>query len=202
MSNDAQWVERKGYRSLKSVPAVAALSFSNTFGSTYHPPGGDVDRFSFDRITFASFARSGAEVVKGLLDPQEGDGDFIGAGQVEECRRTISGRPIDAPHDQHRRERRRILGCARRSAEEDTIYTGSLKGTLAGGVAASADRGSARGRQTRPGSGGEAVERSARNRPAGRGEGVSKGTMMRCGRLFKTCSKGRALQRCYRLGTR
>ena len=95
VNNDAQWLERRAYRSLKSVPAVAALSLEVASGSTFHPPGPDLDRFSFDRITFASFARSGAEVVAGLIDPQEGERDFIGVGQFEECRRTVMGRPID-----------------------------------------------------------------------------------------------------------
>ncbi|MGO4691072.1 hypothetical protein [Glaciibacter sp. 2TAF33] len=131
MGNDAQWLERKAYRSLKSVPAQAALSLATTFGSTFAPPDGERHNFSFDRITFVSFARSGAEVLKGLLDPQEGDGDFIGAGQLEECRRSIGGRRIDALLINIGGNDAGFSVVLEDLVKKDTVYTGSLAGTLA-----------------------------------------------------------------------
>ncbi len=49
-------------------------------------------------MTFLSFARSGAEIREGLLGPRDGgrDAEWIGIGEIEEARRTVAGRQIDA----------------------------------------------------------------------------------------------------------
>lgn len=44
-------------------------------------------------VTFLSFASSGAEIETGLFEPQR---DFQDVGQIEEARRTVAGRKIDA----------------------------------------------------------------------------------------------------------
>jgi hypothetical protein len=95
-SNDATWIERKAYRSMKSGPALAALSVQKIGGATRTSEGKQVDQIVLDKVVFASFARSGAEVFVGLIGSQGGGKDFIGAGQIEECRRTAAGRRIDA----------------------------------------------------------------------------------------------------------
>lgn len=97
MNNDPVWTEKEAHRSMKSGPALAARSLQRTFGGTWSPVEGDqFTRLRFDKVVFASFARSGAGILTGLISRQEGDGDFIGVGQMEECRRTASGRRIDA----------------------------------------------------------------------------------------------------------
>lgn len=129
-NNDAEWVERKAYRSLRSVPAVAALSLADTSATTSVSLPRQTERFSFDRVTFASFARSGAEVLHGLIDPQGGSGDFIGAGQVEECRRTVGVRRIDALMINIGGNDAGFSGVLTDLVKKDTIWTGSLTGTL------------------------------------------------------------------------
>jgi hypothetical protein len=57
---------------------------------------GRTDEFVLNKVVFASFARSGAEIIDGLLQAQNRQNDFIGAGQLEECRRAVGNRPIDA----------------------------------------------------------------------------------------------------------
>ncbi|MDP9486615.1 MAG: SGNH/GDSL hydrolase family protein [Actinomycetota bacterium] len=89
MRQDPVWLEPEASRSLRSGPALAADSLQR---KSLHSDGAVVD----DLITFVSFARSGAEIFDGLLRPQGRDGDFIGSGQTEEMRRTVSARAVDA----------------------------------------------------------------------------------------------------------
>jgi len=137
MNNAAEWVERKAYRSLAGVPAQAARSLARTSGQTFIPGAADVARFSFDRITFASFARSGAEVLDGIIDPQGGDSDFIGAGQLEECRRTVKSRRIDALMINIGGNDAGFSVVLEDLVSKDSIYTGSLRGTIKAAALAS-----------------------------------------------------------------
>jgi hypothetical protein len=89
MDRNPTWLERLAHRSLRSGPAQAARQIQ---GQWRRNDNTIVD----DWVTFVSFARSGAEIFDGLLGPQNGDDDFIGAGQTEEMRRTLSGRSVDA----------------------------------------------------------------------------------------------------------
>jgi hypothetical protein len=131
-NNDARWTEPKAWRSAKSAPAVAARSLEHAFVQThtFSPTPHAVERFSLDRITFASFARSGAEVLAGLIDPQDGDNDFIGAGQIEECRRTVGDRRIDALLINIGGNDAGFAGALEDLVAKDSIWTGSLRGTL------------------------------------------------------------------------
>ena len=128
-SNDAQWVEPKAWRSMKSAPAVAARQLENVRGQTNFPSD-EVNHFSFTRIAFASFARSGAEVLRGLIEPQGGADDFLGIGQVEECRRTAAGRHIDALMIDIGGNDAGFSDVLKDLVSKDTVYTGSLKGTV------------------------------------------------------------------------
>lgn len=89
------WMEEKAHRSLTSGPAMAALSLQHTSGRTLVA---GAQRVVLDKITFLSFARSGARVIEGLLNAQTQppSDDFIGSGQVEEARRTVGARRINA----------------------------------------------------------------------------------------------------------
>ena len=110
---------------------MAALSCQRASGSTFHAPNSDVTHFILDRVTFASFARSGAEVLRGLIEPQEGqERDFIGVGQLEECRRTIAGRRIDALLIDIGGNDAGFSIVLEDLVSKDSIYTGSLSGTL------------------------------------------------------------------------
>lgn len=84
----ARWQEPRAYRSYKSGPSLAAKSIQS-FSSS-----------AAIRVAFLSFARSGAEIKRGLIGPREGDIDrFLGLGkigEIEEARQTIGGRTIDA----------------------------------------------------------------------------------------------------------
>jgi GDSL-like Lipase/Acylhydrolase family len=94
-NNDAEWTEPRAYRSMRSGQARAARALQRVLGQTFLN-GRRINRFTFDKIVFASFARTGAEVFDGLLGSQDGGTDYIGAGQLEELRRTAAGRRIDA----------------------------------------------------------------------------------------------------------
>lgn len=96
MNNDPVWTEKLAYRSMKSGPALAARAVQHIFESTWDTDGKSKSTLTFDKVVFASFARSGAKIDVGLFDPQKGKDDFIGTGQLEECERTANGRPIDA----------------------------------------------------------------------------------------------------------
>lgn len=85
-----------GSCSWTSGPALAAKALNRVFAQTWSPSGSeDSKRLDFDKVIFASFARSGAKTYTGLIASQKGAGDFIGAGQIEEARRTAAGRRID-----------------------------------------------------------------------------------------------------------
>ncbi len=96
MNNAPVWTEKLAYRSMKSGPALAARAVQHTFESTWDTDGKSKDQLTFNKVVFASFARTGARIDRGLFDPQKGKDDFIGAGQLDECERTANGRPIDA----------------------------------------------------------------------------------------------------------
>lgn len=80
---------------MRSGQALAARALQRVGGQTFLN-GRPINRLTFDKVVFASFARSGAGVFDGLLRSQGGATDYIGAGQLEECRRTAAGRRIDA----------------------------------------------------------------------------------------------------------
>lgn len=105
--------------------AVVATGGRNTW-----KPDGQTDTFSFERITFASFARSGAKVLDGLVDPQQGADDFVGVGQLEECRRTVRKRRIDVLLINIGGNDAGFSGVLTDLVGRDSIYTGSLSGTL------------------------------------------------------------------------
>ena len=98
MERSPVWLEEKAHRSFQSGQAMAARSLQDVYGETWNETAGPVaNSFSFTKITFISFARSGGTIRGSLLAPQGGSlNDFVGAGQIEECRRTVAGRPIDA----------------------------------------------------------------------------------------------------------
>lgn len=81
MDRAARWQEEKVHRSYRAGPALAMEQLQA-------PALGIV-------ITFLNFARSGASVDEGLLEPRPED-DWTELGQVEEAKRTIGERPIDA----------------------------------------------------------------------------------------------------------
>lgn len=96
LAMDPVWTEAKAHRSMQSGPALAALALQRRGGQTWVAGGQQVQTLAFEKVVFASFARSGAGILTGLIAPQGGSSDFIGAGQFEECRRTAAGRRIDA----------------------------------------------------------------------------------------------------------
>ncbi|HUP51813.1 MAG TPA: SGNH/GDSL hydrolase family protein [Longimicrobiales bacterium] len=78
-----QWVEPAGYRSMRSGFAIAAAELDR--GDPSHS------------YTFLSFANSGAEIRKGLLNPQGLYAvDSEPLSQIEEVRRAVGDRQIDA----------------------------------------------------------------------------------------------------------
>jgi hypothetical protein len=79
------WLEPEAWRSLQSAPALAAKAVAD-------PARGRL-------VTFVSFASSGAQMDKGLLEPQY---DFQNVGQIEEARQLL----VD-PRD-HRKPPRRF----------------------------------------------------------------------------------------------
>jgi hypothetical protein len=98
VDESAIWTEPRAHRSFWSHHARAAGSFQQVFGETWNKESGPshTTQFDFTKVVFASFARSGAKIRDGMLGPQDGDSDFIHAGQLEECRRAVKGRKIDA----------------------------------------------------------------------------------------------------------
>jgi hypothetical protein len=88
----ARWQEPAAYRSYQSGPARAAYLLESE--SDHHA----------DRVTFLSFARSGAEIQAGLLGPRTtSDGEPIDGwigniGEIEELVNTVGDRPIDVLH--------------------------------------------------------------------------------------------------------
>jgi hypothetical protein len=128
MNNPVRWSEQGAHRSIQSGPALAALSLQRNTGYTFRQPATQVNWISLDKITFATFARSGAGIIVGLVDNQGGASDYIGAGQIEECRRAAAGRKIDAlminigGNDAH------FSGVLTDLVKNDSPYTASLKG--------------------------------------------------------------------------
>lgn len=98
MDPGPEWLEPEAYRSLQGAQPRAAASLQTVYGETWHPDGGARQaHFDLVKVTWASFARTGAKIIDGLLNPQNGVNDYFGAGQIEECRRAVTdGRPIDA----------------------------------------------------------------------------------------------------------
>ena len=78
MAADPVWLEPMAHRSLESAPFRAAAAVEN--------------RTEGDLVTFVSVASSGAEIERGLLDPQH---DWQAGGQLEEVARTVGNKPID-----------------------------------------------------------------------------------------------------------
>ena len=79
MNNEPRWQEPNAHRSYRSGFSLAAEAIEN----------------QGDLITFLNFARSGAQISKGLINPGDRD-DWIGKGQIAEARETIGDREIDA----------------------------------------------------------------------------------------------------------
>ena len=87
----ARWQEPRAYRSYQSGPARAAYLLESE--SDEHA----------DRVTFLSFARTGAEIEAGLLGPRTVDGEPIDGwigniGEIQEVVETVGDRPIDVLH--------------------------------------------------------------------------------------------------------
>jgi hypothetical protein len=87
----ARWQEPYAYRSYQSGPARAAYLLESE--SDEHA----------DRVTFLSFARSGAEIEAGLLGPRTVDGEPIDGwigdiGEIQEVAQTVGDRRIDVLH--------------------------------------------------------------------------------------------------------
>jgi hypothetical protein len=130
MDRDPIWLEERAHRSLLSGQARAARSLQETYGETWNDTDGPLGTtFAFTKVIWASFARSGATIRGSLLSPQGGFGDFVGAGQIEECRRTAAGRPIDAL----------LISIGGNDAGFSGVLTDLVKGdsyyTLSGGLA-------------------------------------------------------------------
>jgi hypothetical protein len=85
MEGSPVWLEEKAHRSFQSGQAMAARSLQDTYGETWNETDGPVgNSFSFTKIAFVSFARSGATIRASLPAPQGGPlNDFVGAGQIE-----------------------------------------------------------------------------------------------------------------------
>lgn len=82
MERDAIWQEKRAHRSYQSGPSLAAKDLQL-------PALGSV-------VTYLNFARSGSSVDEGMLGPRPGFDEWIEMGQVEELKKTIGDRPIDA----------------------------------------------------------------------------------------------------------
>ena len=83
MDTEPTWLEKEAHRSLNSGPALAARLLEDL-------QQGDV-------VSFLSFARSGAEVWKGLLEPRRsGDLWAGGLGQLDELQQELGDQHIDA----------------------------------------------------------------------------------------------------------
>lgn len=77
--SDPVWVEPEAYRSFRAGPALAARELEDTTNG--------------DLVSFLSFATSGARIRHGLLESQH---PWQDVGQVEEAKRTVGDRSIDA----------------------------------------------------------------------------------------------------------
>ncbi|CAN5800299.1 hypothetical protein BH18ACT2_BH18ACT2_19920 [soil metagenome] len=87
----ARWQEPRAYRSYQSGPARAAYLLESE--SETHA----------DRVTFLSFARSGATIGAGLLGPRTDDDEPVDGwvgniGEIQEVANTVGDRPIDVLH--------------------------------------------------------------------------------------------------------
>lgn len=89
METEPIWLEPLAHRSFHSSHAQAASRQQRVYKLG---DGTVVD----ERVTFLSFARSGAKVGAGLLGPQNGGDDFITLGQLDELYESTFGRPVDA----------------------------------------------------------------------------------------------------------
>ncbi len=87
------WLEKEAHRSLKSGPALAAMKIDDRF-----------NRLSTSRtktrVTFLSFARSGATIENGLFGPRKSDGKSKDSwindiGELEEVKNTLGNLRID-----------------------------------------------------------------------------------------------------------
>lgn len=85
LKDEVRWQEPKAYRSYNSAPSMAARNLEVEWRSKRQNAG--------DMITFLTFARSGSTIVDGLVGPKD---DTIDAGQIDEIKRTIGNRKIDA----------------------------------------------------------------------------------------------------------
>jgi hypothetical protein len=87
----ARWQEPRAYRSYQSGPARAAYLLESE--SDTHA----------DRVTFLTFARTGAEIKAGLLGPRTVDNEPIDGwigniGEIQEVANTVGDRPIEVLH--------------------------------------------------------------------------------------------------------
>jgi hypothetical protein len=82
MSNAPVWLEPKAHRSYRSGHSVAIGMLESTTERV-----GTV-------ITYLDMARSGAQIARGLIAPN--DGDVLDIGQIGEMRRTVGSRRLDA----------------------------------------------------------------------------------------------------------
>jgi hypothetical protein len=140
IATPAGWLEKRAWRSLRGVPATAAFSLRNDTGNTRNSRGADRTSFSFDRIRFVSFARSGAAIRDGLFDPQGGPvvetgafggttfGDFVGVGQLDELEATIGNRRIDMLMIDIGGNDAGFSGVLTDLVSKDTIFGQSLRG--------------------------------------------------------------------------
>jgi lysophospholipase L1-like esterase len=84
-SRPPRWQEPRAYRSYNSAPSLAAMELRNSSPT------------DADSVTFLSFARSGAQIRAGLIGPREnGRDNWIGRGEIDETRRAVANRRIDA----------------------------------------------------------------------------------------------------------
>ncbi|WP_122263728.1 GDSL-type esterase/lipase family protein [Ornithinimicrobium cerasi] len=92
MNNRVEWLEKEAHRSLTSGPAIAAQMLDSRYARSRR---GSIHRV--DAVTFVTVARSGAEIIDGLLHSQiqPPSSDFVGHGQVDELVETANGRTID-----------------------------------------------------------------------------------------------------------
>lgn len=87
MDPEPKWLEPRAYRSLRSASAHAARLLEERSKGTV--------------VTFLPFGRTGSGIPDGLLGPRTADGKSIDRwigdiGQIEEVRRTVGKRRIDA----------------------------------------------------------------------------------------------------------
>ncbi len=85
-NNPQQWQESNAHRSLNNGASFACQQIDGKMDTT------------FTLIRFASFARSGAKIRKGLIEPNTDDqrDNWIQLGQIDEAINNIRGTKIDA----------------------------------------------------------------------------------------------------------